>query len=160
MKLLEHYRPGRYPFHAPLTHMPIGLWVCVPGWDLLAFFTGRNEFWQISYYTMLAGLLFAGLAVFAGFLDFALMVRSRPAMKTAILHIVVMLLAVALYGSSFWLRASNGPMAGASAPAAALSALGFFALLAGGALGGELVLHHGIGTAWLEETQGAPPEKG
>jgi hypothetical protein len=78
-------------------------------------------------------------------------------MRTAYRHLVLMLLALASYGSSFGLRLRDD--GSASAAALGLSCLGLLGLLAGSYFGGDLVYHHAAGVRGKGLCEQAEPGK-
>ena len=90
----------------------------------------------------------AVLALLAGAGEALLRRIPREANQTLVLHISSMLTAFACFLASLALRKQMPP----STLALALSGLGLAALLLGGWLGGTLVYHFGIGTAFRAAT--------
>jgi uncharacterized membrane protein len=132
---------ANHPLHAMLVVFPIGLWVFSLLSDFI-FLAGGDDGWKdLAFYTMAGGLVGALLAAVPGFFDmFSL---SDPKVgKIAWNHMILNLIAVAIFALNFYLRISN--IAGASLPIL-LSVAGVFLIAVSGWLGGEMVYVHGVG---------------
>ena len=101
----------------------------------------RGEVWNdVAFYTLAGGIIGALIAAVPGFID--LTGLTNPKTKTiAIWHMMINLLAVALYCVNFWLRTQRAP--GDNLPIL-LSAIGIGLIIISGWLGGELVYVRGV----------------
>lgn len=122
----------------------MGLWLSVPAWDLLAAWTGRPEWWAVSFWCLVGGLVAAMPAVATGFLEYAALTGGEEAEKTADRHWMLAVAACSVFALSAYLR--GGPGLPARPLWAMLSSFtGAGALAAAGWFGGELVSRHGAG---------------
>jgi uncharacterized membrane protein len=95
---------------------------------------------DVAFYTLAGGIVGALIAALLGFVD--LVGLTNPKTKTiAIWHMVVNLLAVALYCVNFWLRMHRAP--GDNLPII-LSVIGVVLITISGWLGGEMVYVRGV----------------
>ena len=135
-----------HPLHAMLSDFPLVLLGTSLVWDALGIWRGEAVWWAISFWNIALGLSAALVAAMAGAVDYTTIKQDEPASKLATLHMMLMLLAVSLYGASLLLRGGPAPPVGASrAGGLILESLGLLLLMAGGWCGGHLVFHHGIG---------------
>lgn len=134
------------PLHPALVHFPIALLATSLLWDGLALWQHEPFWWQMSFWSLAAGLAAAVPAVITGFVDFTALPTEHPAEQLAIWHLSVVAVAILLYLGSLAVRGSPAPpVEGHLYGAVALSVLGLIALLVGGLLGGRLVYRHGVG---------------
>ena len=132
---------GRHPIHPILVAFPIGLWVFSVVADVVFQLGWGPAVWKdVAYYTLAGGIVGALLAAIPGFIDF-LSITEERARQTGIAHMVANLIALVVFGASFWLRSINT----VGWPPVAFSIAGLVALGAGGWLGGELVFVHNMG---------------
>ncbi len=81
MKLLGH------PIHIMLIHFPSALFPMDFMCSLLAFYIGDIYLTYTSFYCMMAGVVFGGMAVVTGTLDLAGVAANKPkAIKKALIH--------------------------------------------------------------------------
>lgn len=146
LKDLLQGKPLRHPLHPAVVHFPIGLFVlslCFDVAGLLGF--GQRWIPQAAAYTMALALATALLASVPGLVDYLDIRSDHPAKRIATYHMLLNLLAVAVYTGSFVLRyrdleSDHIPLAGF-----ALSLCGIAILSVSGYLGGVLVYDNGIG---------------
>ena len=150
-------KPLRYPLHTFLVHFPIGLFVLSLVLDVGSHVFRSPALVAGAFYTMLTGLVFALLAAVPGFVDYSEIRRDDKAKRIATFHMVLNLIAVALYGLNIGLRIGTHP---ASTPALpfAISGLCIVILSVSGYLGGSLVYDHGIGVG-RHRRRAATPRK-
>jgi uncharacterized membrane protein len=130
-----------HPIHPMLVALPIGLWVFSLVCDIVFHAGWGGPTWKVvASYTIAAGVVGALLAAVPGFIDF-LSIRDRRVGRTALTHMVLNLLAVALFAISFGIRIPH-PL---DALPAVISAVGIVAVLVSGWLVGELVYVHQMG---------------
>jgi uncharacterized membrane protein len=137
-----------HPVHPMLVHLPMGLLLTAPLWDLLSLARpAAAPFWStVGAWTLGVGCLGGLGAAVAGLVDFA----ARPAGSAATLHLYLIMTALALYGSSVLVRHSHP--GGVSPGVLALDVGGVLFLAAGGFFGAEMVYRHGIGRESATET--------
>jgi len=130
-----------HPLHPIIIPLPIGLWIFSLVSDLIFKFGFGGPVWNdVAFYTLGGGIVGALIAALPGFID--LTDLQNPKTKTiAIWHMIINLLAVALYCVNFWLRMHRAP--GDNLPIV-LSAIGIVLIIISGWLGGELVYVRGV----------------
>ncbi|HEY4255746.1 MAG TPA: DUF2231 domain-containing protein [Candidatus Udaeobacter sp.] len=130
-----------HPFHPIIIPLPIGLWVFSIVSDFIFKLGWGSPVWNdVAFYTLAGGIIGALIAAVPGFID--LTGLTNPKTKTiAIWHMMINLLAVALYCVNFWLRTQRAP--GDNLPIL-LSAIGIVLIIISGWLGGELVYVRGV----------------
>jgi uncharacterized membrane protein len=144
--------PYGHPFHAILVTIPIGAWVGALVFDLVAIFGGDAETFSPGAALLTGiGLIGAVLAAVIGFLDFSQLERGTKVHRIALIHMVVNLTAVVLFGISLAVRAAVG-FDEVSGIAVTLSVIGLVGLGVSGFLGGEMAYHYGVRVA-DEQTQ-------
>ena len=109
---------------------------------------------DVAYYTLGAGIVGALLAAGPGFIDFFTITDARNR-QTAIAHMAANLVALAIFGASFWLRwvKTVGFLP------VGFSIAGLILLGIAGWLGGELVYIHNLGVTPPKQ-QGREPRTG
>jgi uncharacterized membrane protein len=144
-----------------LVHLPMGLLLTAPLWDLLCFVRpGSAAFWStVGAWTLGVGCLGGLGAAVAGLVDFAALLVEHPAGRAANLHLYLIMSALALYGSSVLVRHAHP--GGVSPGVLALDVGGFLCLAAGGFFGAQMVYRHGVGRESATETvrAGYHPER-
>ena len=133
-----------HPIHPMLVPIAIGGFLLSFAFDLVCWFTGStppNTYTTVAYYTMLGGIVGALLAAVFGLVDL-LSLPPGPLKSTAIKHMSINLLIVALFVVNAWMRHSHPddlkvPML--------LSLVAILLLLVSGWLGGKLVYEGGVG---------------
>jgi uncharacterized membrane protein len=133
---------ARHPIHPMLIPFPIGLWVFSFVCDLIYAFGTQNVVWKtIALYSMIGGLIGALAAAVPGLIDL-LSLPARPR-STAVVHMSINLVVVALFAINIWMRSRGGDAVTSNTPVW-LSALGVGLLVVSGWLGGKLVFEHGV----------------
>lgn len=146
---MKGLRIAGFPIHPALVHAPLTLLPMTLLCDGMARFTGI-EFWvNAGFYSLVIGLVFAGIAAVAGLVDFFSIPRHHSGKGAATLHMVVMVCAVASFLVAALMRGDES----VTAPPIAvfLEALGTVIAFAGAAIGHSLVLRHGVGRELPEE---------
>ena len=134
---------ARHPIHPMLIPFPIGLWVFSFASDLIYLFGSQNPVWKtVALYTMIGGLIGALAAAIPGLVDL-LSLPTGPR-GTAIVHMTINLIVVALFAVNAWLRLRGGDTMASSNMPLWLSVLGIALLLVSGWLGGKLVYEGGV----------------
>jgi uncharacterized membrane protein len=135
-----------HPVHPALVHFPIALLVLVPLGDVAALLTGWPALWAGAFYCLLAGLVTGLVASVPGFVDYLGLPRDAAVERTALRHLGLVLVALALAAVGAIVRGGHGPLDGARAGATlGLSLATLIPLLAGSYFGGSLVFRHGVG---------------
>ncbi len=130
-----------HPLHPILVALPIGLWIFSLISDLIFKFGFGGSVWNdVAFYTIAGGIVGALIAALPGLID--LISLQNPKTKSiGIWHMIINLLAVALYCVNFWLRMHRAP--GDNLPIV-LSVIGVLLIMISGWLGGELVYVRGV----------------
>ena len=144
--------PYGHPFHPLLVAIPIGVWVAAFIFDLASFWSERpQDFTRGAQWLIAIGLIGAVVAAGAGLLDLSRLTRGTKARRTALIHMTLNLVVVALFFVSFLIRL-NADKESASVGGFVVSVIALLLLGASGYLGGELVFRLGVRVA-DEETQ-------
>src|SRR5256886_10787019 len=130
-----------HPSHPILVVFPIGLWVLSLISDLIYKFGYGGAVWNdVAFYTLAGGIVGALVAALPGLIDL-LSIQDPKSKSIGIYHMIVNLLAVALYCVNFWLRMQRAP--GDNLPII-LSVIGVVFITISGLLVGELVYVRGV----------------
>lgn len=138
---------GGHPIHPMLVPLPIGLftWAFVAG--LIYLFTDSDRTWyEISYWSSIAGIATALLAAIPGMVDGFTIGRESEARDHAMLHMTLNLVVVGLFLGAVLLMRDNGAVEGGELGFALIMqgvAVGLLAL--SGWLGGEMVYRQHLG---------------
>lgn len=139
-RLLEH------PFHPPTTHFALALPCTATLWDAVSLMHTGSMWADLAFWTIVAGLLAAGLALLTGMWDACRYIWmedsvSPRASDLLLRHIILMLSGEIAFGISLWLRIQQShPLEySTSTEEMIVSAVGTVALLVGGWHGGEMV---------------------
>jgi uncharacterized membrane protein len=144
-----------HPIHPMLVTIPIGLWLFSLVCDLIAMGSANAATWHtVSLYAMVGGCLGALAAAVPGLIDL-LSLRGRPVQKTALKHMALNLIVLALFAINAWLRASESIGFGASL---GVSLLAVVLLAMSGWLGGKMVFEGGVGVHAQDEAATVSPE--
>jgi len=134
---------ARHPVHPMLIPFPIGLWVFSFACDLIYALGSHDPVWKtIALYSMIGGLIGGLAAAIPGLID----LLSLPAglRSTAVLHMSINLIVVALFAVNAWMRWHAGDAGASSNTPMWLSVLAIALLLVSGWLGGKLVYEGGV----------------
>jgi len=129
-----------HPIHPMLVPIPIGLWIFSLVCDLFHAGGSANPAWTtVAFYCMAGGIAGALLAALPGLVD----LLSLPAgpRGTAITHMSINLVVVALYVVNLWMR-MDPPHTPGKLVWLSLGSVGLLAI--SGWLGGKMVFEHGI----------------
>jgi uncharacterized membrane protein len=132
---------AKHPLHPMVVVFPIGLWIFSLISDFVFLLGGDARWNDVAFYTMAGGLIGALVAAAPGLIDM-LSISDPKVGKIARNHMILNLIAVAIFGLNFYLRLDN--TAGAALPVV-LSVAGVLLIAVSGWLGGEMVYVHGIG---------------
>jgi len=139
--------------HPPLTDFPIALLAISLVWDIVALWSGNDIWWQLAFWSQVAGLIAVVPTALTGFVEYIVLPDEHPASATATRHMLVMISATLPYIGSVVVRGgTEAPEGGKLILAVVLNVVGLALLLLGGWLGGELVSRHGLGTVVEENT--------
>ena len=129
-----------HPIHPMLVPIPIGLWIFSLVCDLIHAGGSTNPAWTtVALYTMGGGIVGALLAALPGLID---LLSLPPApRRTAIVHMTINLVVVALYAVNLWLRL---PAPDDPGGLVWLSVLAIGLLVVSGWLGGKMVYELGV----------------
>jgi uncharacterized membrane protein/nitrite reductase/ring-hydroxylating ferredoxin subunit len=152
-------KPLRHALHPFLVHFPIALFVMSFLLDLASqIFKPIPALVAGAYYSMLTGLLFALIAAVPGAIDYSDIRRDHKAKRVATFHMILNLLAVAIYGLNIGLR-TGGSTPGATPLLPLFLSLACLGILSvSGYLGGSLVYDHGIGVGRHRRKTATPRE--
>lgn len=132
-----------HPIHPMLVSIPIGCFVAVLVSDIISIW-GDATFWPVVALWLIAfGVVGALLAAVFGFTDYLTAPMSPEAKRTATMHMIVNLIAVAFYVAAFAVRFTSGP----TVLGYVLTYVGLALLGISGWLGGHLVYVDHVGTA-------------
>lgn len=144
--------PYGHPVHAVIVTVPIGAWIAAVVFDIVAFAGGDPAaFTTGARWLYGIGVLGAVLAAVFGLLDFTRLTPGTHARRTATIHMVLNLTAIAVFTAA-WLTHLGGD--DPSAVGLVLGLIGLAGIAVSGYLGGELVYRHGVRVA--DETDQAP----
>ncbi len=137
--------PAGHPVHPPLTDAAIGAYttaavlavVGAVGWIEDA--AGKG-----SWLALLVGLAFGALSALTGLADLLRIDSRTPMWRTAILHMLAMVLATALFALAAIFQYAGYEDGTVTTAGLVLTLVGFTALMLGGWLGGTVVYVHGM----------------
>jgi len=132
---------ARHPIHPMLVPIPIGLWLFSFVCDLVFTFGSGDIVWKtLALYTMIGGLVGALAAAVPGLID--LLSLPQGPRGTAIMHMSINLVVVALFAINIWMRVRAGGTG--STTGVVLSFVAIALLVVSGWLGGKLVYERGV----------------
>ncbi|HEV8240951.1 MAG TPA: DUF2231 domain-containing protein [Thermoanaerobaculia bacterium] len=134
---------GGHPIHPALVAIPIGAFTFTLVADLVTWRTGNPGWGDAARYSLVLGVIGALAAAVFGLVDYFGVTMSEAGFKVARLHLILNLIAVALFALSLWLRYRDPD--GWCVPGFLVSTLAFLILGSSGWLGGELVFKHKVG---------------
>jgi uncharacterized membrane protein len=139
----------KHPLHPLLTHLPVALWPAALLFDLLSHLkTVGNIMVQLSFFSMVLGLVFAALAVPTGLADWSGVKKSNPAWRLGLYHMTLNLIVFLLFLLNVGLRAGSFRTdTEVSGIPLLLSALGTVFLFWSAHLGTQMIYDSGIGVA-------------
>jgi nitrite reductase/ring-hydroxylating ferredoxin subunit/uncharacterized membrane protein len=127
-----------HPLHAILTDIPIGAWTAAIVFDALDSVSARRHYHIAADTAVALGLVGAVGAAASGLTDWQDI--DPPARRIGLVHGLLNVASVALFGSSLLVRRRGGRTTGRG-----LAALGYAACVAAARLGGNLVYGQKIG---------------
>ena len=132
---------AKHPIHPILVTLPVGLWLFSVVADLVFYFGWGGAIWKdVAFYTLGGGIVGAILAAVPGLIDFLTITDAR-ARQAGVVHLVSNIIALVIFGVSFWLRWIDT----VGLLPFGLSIFGLAALGVAGWFGGELVFVHSMG---------------
>jgi uncharacterized membrane protein len=131
-----------HPIHAMLVPLPIGLWIFALVADVVIHAGGDPGWRTAAFYAIGVGIVGALLAAIPGLIDLVSL-PPGPTRRTGIIHMVLNLLAVAIFAVNFLTRFKTVDHSGRLL----LTALGVVVIAISGWLGGKLVYEGGVGVA-------------
>lgn len=143
------------PMHPMLVHFPVALLSTSVLWDGVGVWTGTPMWWELSFWTLVVGLLASLPAALTGFIDYVELETDTPPEQIATRHLMVTGAAVAAFLGSLLARGGSEALEGTRLVVAlTFSLVGVLLLSIGGHLGAELVYEFGIGQheSGIEET--------
>jgi uncharacterized membrane protein len=147
-----------HPLHVLLVHFPLGLWPCVFPLELAGYF-GWETGWRIAFWANAAALAAALPTAATGLMDMLGLKLGPEADRTANLHMLAMLGAVALFGGELCFHPPGAVLVGPKAFVnLGMTLLGSVVLFWGGWLGGEIVFRHGAGRSEEGTRGGEQPQ--
>jgi uncharacterized membrane protein len=152
MKWLLDFLKGtwlKHPLHPILVHVPMAMWPGALIFDLLSQWNiGGNAMVRLSFYAIIFGLVASLLAVPTGLVDWTGIKKQKPAWKIGLYHMVLNLLATALFAVNLGLRVQDFRDAPTvSAAPLTLSILGTALVIGSAYLGGRMTYEYGISVA-------------
>ena len=133
---------ARHPIHAMLIVFPVGLFIFSLICDLVSTRSADPATWAlVAFYTMVGGFIGALAAAVPGLIDL-LSLADKAIKKTAITHMSINLVVVALYAVNIWMRTSSNTNTGMPL---LLSVVAVGLLAVSGWLGGKMVHEYGVG---------------
>jgi uncharacterized membrane protein len=131
-----------HPIHAMLVPLPIGLWIFALVADVVIHAGGDPGWRTAAFYAIGVGIVGALLAAIPGLIDLVSL-PPGPTRRTGIIHMVLNLVAVAIFTLNFLTRYKTVDHSGRLL----LTALGIVVIAISGWLGGKLVYEGGVGVA-------------
>ncbi|HYD84070.1 MAG TPA: DUF2231 domain-containing protein [Opitutus sp.] len=147
LKNLAEGKPLRSPLHPAIVHLPIALFPIGVLLDFGSWMCPTRDFYLVrgAFYCLVAGLATGLLAGVFGFVDYSDIRRDHPARKTATRHMVLNLVALALFAVSAALRYDHLEAVRTAALPLWISVAALAVLSYSGYLGGHLVYSDGVG---------------
>lgn len=147
VKDLLQGKPLHTPVHAAIVHFPLACFGIAVVLDIASWVvsTPGLQLAPGSFWAVVGGVVSAVVAALFGLADYTSIRRDHPAKRTATIHLVLNLTAVALFGLSLLLRFRDvhAPRTPVLPLVADLVAFGI--LMVSGYLGGKIVYNDGVG---------------
>ena len=145
---------AEHPIHPAIVAIPIGAFTVTLVADVVAYTTGDPNWGDTARYALIVGIVGALVAAVFGLIDYFKVTMSEAGFRVARRHLILNLIAVALFVVSLCLRLRD--LNGWCVSGFAASTVAFLILGFSGYLGGELVFKHKVGvveTADREATE-------
>lgn len=136
-----------HAIHPILIVYPLGLLSTAVIFDVIYLVTANPTWATVSFWMIAAGVVGGLLAAVFGLIDYLNIPTGTRAKRIGLLHGLVNVSVMALFGISWYLRYTVPAEAGPPTVALALSFMGVAWAFVGGWLGGELVERLGVGVA-------------
>lgn len=134
------------PMHPMLVHFPVALLSTSVLWDGVGLWTGTPMWWELSFWTLVVGLLASLPAALTGFIDYVQLETDTPPERIATWHLMATGGAITVFLGSLLVRGGPEVLQGTRLVLAlTCSGVGVLLLSVGGHLGAELVYEYGIG---------------
>jgi uncharacterized membrane protein len=138
-----------HPLHPAIVHVPIGAWFLACAMDLAGTAGWQTELAaRIATFGAGAGLAFVLIAVPTGIAEWSAIKRDKPAWRIALWHMLLNVLATAIWATNFGLRLHATHI---SRAVLITSVAGTLVVLVSGWLGSLMVFDQGIGVARLSK---------
>ncbi len=135
-----------HPVHPALAAFPIAFLSGSVLADAVALWQSDPFWWAVSFWVVVAGVVAAVPTASAGLADYVAIPEGDGALKTALVHLTAMLIAIGIFGIDLLLRGGPAaPRGGLATTTVVLDGVGAVVLTVGGWYGGHLVFHHGVG---------------
>jgi uncharacterized membrane protein len=131
-----------HPLHPAMVTVPIGAFTVTLVADTVFCINGHTGWVAAARYALAIGIAGALGAAVLGFIDYFGVRMSEAGFRVARIHMILNLVAVALFASSLWLRQTHD--ARWSMGAATVSTIAYLMMMISGWLGGELVFKHKV----------------
>ena len=129
-----------HPLHPILVAFPIGLWTFAFVADLIHLFLSSNYAWkETAFFCIGGGLIGALVAAAPGLVDYAGITGGGRLKRIAVAHLILNVGALAIFGTSFWLRWNERAAQASSLLPVVLCGLGVLFVGLAGWYGGEMV---------------------
>lgn len=144
------------PIHPLLVTIPIGAFVATVAFDVASVAIEGRAYGRPAAWLAAIGVVSGAVAAMFGLVDLGRLTKGTRARAVAIRHLQLMLVVLACFTASFLVRQGDPDqyLDGTPPLAIALAVIGLIALLAGGALGGQLSYRHGVRV--VDETDQLP----
>jgi len=131
---------GSHPLHPAMVAIPIGAFTVAVVADIVDLVRGDATWAATARLALAVGIVGALLAAVLGFIDYFAMPMSVAGRRWATRHMVINLIGVVLFATSWWLR--RGDVAAVPTSAVALNVIAFVGLGISGWIGGNMVYRH------------------
>jgi len=137
-------RIAGHPLHPMLVHFPIAAWIGTVVLDVSSRIWTLPGLSAAGFGCLTAGVVLGAVTMLAGFLDYAAIPDQHSAQKTALSHMLVMVVSWLLFTASLTARAF-APRTAPSLWAIGTDMSACIVMIFGARLGGTLVYSFGIG---------------
>ncbi len=147
-----------HPIHPMFIVFPLGLFVATLLFDAIGLWK-KDAFWsRAAYCTLVVGFIGGVVAAVFGLAEYLITIPDgNPVDADAELHGILNAVAMAFFAVNLWLRWRVKPdYQKAARVGTFLSAVGVVIMLAGAAIGGEMVFRDGVGVNLEDEDSRAP----
>jgi uncharacterized membrane protein len=136
---------GSHPIHPMLIPFPFALWFFSLVADAIYFVSGATVWETVAFYTLAGGIVGAVMAAVPGIIDY-FSIKDEKVSKIAGWHARLNVLALLVFGASFYLRTGDGMrmIDGSLTIPVLLSVFGVILISISGWLGGEMVYKHRV----------------